>query len=399
MLYNYIEDLLDYIGKLPADQKNLILPQDRGILFSISKQLSRSLSLTEKQADLVIRIVKNTEFLYSSSDVKHVVDNPRFRNPFRIIDKTRIVEIVKKDQKNCISIRYPFDITLTKALNDSGIKRDFDTASKAHLASLNLYNLIKIIEVCKKFDFIIDPKIEDWLSNVESIKGSPIDFVPTLMYNDTFSVSNSGKLLQDYFDTYKTDNNIHDLFLGKILNLHLSDEAKNVLSSINCESLTKKIIQNAMKNSFYISSKSSFNLFNITAFLQDVKNWPVTISLNDTDETTTLLTQWLIALNKNNIMNHEISFLYRSPKNKSLNEMIREKSINNLVSADTKVVFINHKVPKTLYKINYKSNILIVNGDVFGHYTMQKLVDTSPVVLYYYADRIPRFLGSKAIEL
>ena len=404
MSFNYIEDLLSYIGTFSPEEKSSIPPQDRGILFSIIKQLSRSLSLTEKQGDLVIKIIKNIDFLYSKPDVKFIIDYPKYKSPFRIIDKSKVIDIIdipSKSKKKYISIKYPFDVNITKALSSAGIRKEFNVDSRLHLTDLTIDNLIKVFRVGKEHEFEIDKKIYDFLEKIEKIKSNPHDFIPMLEcdVDSNLYILNGNKSLYDFFEKEKNGNFLHDTFLGKILNLPLTDSVKLSLLSKKCDPITKKIINSEVgKNSFCLTTSSSFNLFNLTAFLKDIDNYPVLISLPDNEGTVKLLNQWLIALNKNDVKNKEVSFLFRSPKNKFLNETIKEKGINNLITDQTKIVFINHKIPKTLYKLGFKSNILILNENIFGHYTLQKLIDSSPLVLYYCANQ-PKLIGKKLIDL
>lgn len=404
MAFSYVEDLLNHIGTLPQEKKVMIPPQDRGILFSIVKQLSRSLSLTERQGDLVLKIIKNIDFLYSDRDIKFLIDFPKYRYPFRIIDRSKIIDIIEvpssKNKKKYISVKFPFDLLISKTFSNIGLKKDFDPNSRSHFVNLSVENLIKVYTVGKEFDFKISEEIENYVNEITQIKNNTQNFIPMIdLYNDQFCLQNDNKSLSEYFEKNKNGDFLHDLFLGKILNLSLSDAVKSALSSKKCDILTKRIINSGLnKNTFCLTPSSSFNLFNVTAFFKDVKNYPVLISLPDNENTVTLLNQWLIALNKNGVENKEISFLFRSPKNKNLNDTIKEKSINNLINNETKIVFINHKIPKTLYKLNFKTNILILNENIFGHYTLQKMIDSNPIILYY-CNNLPKHSGKKIIEL
>ena len=76
-----------------------------------------------------------------------------------------------------------------------------------------------------------------------------------------------------------------------------------------------------------------------------------------------------------------MSILYRSKLNVELNSYIKENCLNNLVDNDTKIVFIKHKIPKILYKLNFKPKMILNNLAYNAHFSIQKLLEQHRFVL------------------
>jgi hypothetical protein len=127
--------------------------------------------------------------------------------------------------------------------------------------------------------------------------------------------------------------------------------------------------------------------------LKEINAYPVLV-LADDDEIK--FTAWVAAFIQYGVKQSEMSVLFRSDKNVVFNDYIKNQHLNNLVDSSTKVVFIKNKMPKILYKLEFKPKIVISNSTFYVHYTSQKMVDSHSAVMYYTEKQ---HIGKKIAEL
>lgn len=397
-MLNTIEDVVLFVcDPINGFDPKLLEPRDRSIIYSISSQLKRSLSLTNKQADLVIKILRDNHHLYKSiNNLNFLLDNPNYKYPFRVIDVSR--KIMLDEKTNEIRVKFPFDPIINKQLEKVPVRRNYDSVNRCHVFRVTENSILSLVDSLKDYDFEIDGKILEWHREIQNIISNPDKFLPTAdIVNNTVIIKNLNNNSSSYFEKNRKNDLIADALLAKTMGFNISFDLKLAIARQQIDNLTKVVI--IEKNpKLAISSDSPYDKFNVANFIREAKAYPVLILLNDEEKLTATFKQWIIALNKSSIENKEISVLFRSDHYNDFNTMIKEEHLNNLVDENTKIVFVKNKIPKILYKLDFKPMLVISSSSFYVHYTGQKMIDSHPLVVYYTEQAIGR-MSSKFAKL
>ena len=383
-----IEDLILYIyDPMNGFDRKALPARDRSILFSMASQLKKPLALTERQASLAVKILDENKHLYKSIDeLKSLLAIPLYKYPFRSIDSSRRIFILKG---NHIAVKFPFDNGLNKLLDKIAGRKQYNVEHRCHLYHLTEPNIRAIVTVFKDRDFIIEPQIQQWYEEIETVLQQPTSFVPSIKIDNGVELLNCNSYAEDYFNKNKTGNLVEDLFLAKTMKLFFREQIHDAIQTLDISEISKKYLIN--NNSSVTIATYPKN--DVAMLLKEIKAYPVLVLADDDD---IKFTAWVAAFIQYGVKQSEMSVLFRSDKNVVFNDYIKDQHLNNLVDEHTKVVFIKNKMPKILYKLDFKPKVVISNSTFYVHYTSQKVVDSHPAVMYYTEKQ---HIGKKIAEL
>lgn len=370
-----VEDLIIHLSEpINGFDRKKLSPKDQSILFSMRSQLQKKLALTEKQAQLSLKIISENIHHYKGElSIQPLLDLPIYKYPFRVIDKDKKIFIFNN---NAIAIKYPYNKSFNKFLNESA-RKQYNHSFRGYELRLTEKNIKLVVEFFKDHNFIIDDKLINWYKEIISIKENACLHVPSVVItNDRIELVNSNSSIQNYFDKNKTNVIEQDLFLTKIMNLYLSTEVTEKIQNLDISQISKKYLTSSI-NPVNVSKISKND---ICLMLKELNTYPALFII---EENLAFLDDWITSFRNNSINNNEISVLFRSNTDKEFNNYIKNQQLNNMVDNNTKVVIVKNKLPKILYKINFEPKIIITYNDYFRHSTNKKIVDSHPAVLYY----------------
>ena len=377
----YIEDLIAYISD-PINRitLNQIPKRDFGLISNIAKQFKNNLLMTRGQSELLVKVLRENQLAFSNiSNIDLILEDPKFKFGFRQIDNARKIFLLNIEGKKCIAVKFPFNNRINNILHSITNKCYFDKTHKAYLIPLTTKNLYRVINELKLHGFEdIDEDISVWYDQMKLIHQSPEEYFPTIDIN---GLNNINQYTVSYFNSQKKDDLLPDIFLARTLGISIGSSLKEELSRLNLNPITDLILT-SIKNKINVSSNTN-SISNVIGSITDVNAYPIMIILNDDQYVNKNLENWFIDLSNSGISPSEMSVLFRSTSNKEVNTFIKDSSLNNLVSETTKVVFIKQKVPKILFKIDFKPRVIISTSKLYAHFTAQKMVDTHPFVMYY----------------
>lgn len=387
MLIETIEDLIIKIAEIFKSDTYIFSPRDKTVIFSLATQFKKNLALTQKQAELIMRILENSKSRLSSiSEAEKLIENPVFKYKFRTVDNSKTIKVVTKDSEDFIAIRFPFNKKLSNTLSNMIGKAGYSKEHKAFLFNFNEHSLVNLLDNAdvQDYQFNISQELQDLYYKIKDITDNRENYIPIIDYDNAIVLRNTNKLLDDYFNKHKTENLLSDLFLAKTLGITPSKKIINIINSINLDEKNLNLLLNkhSEKNYKFKFNKPTYPESTIKQFIDQVNQWPIMIILTDDDRVNASLQYWHDALNNIGVKNSKISVLFRSTDNTKFNEYIKNNHLNNIVDDETKVVFIRHKVPKILYKINFKPKMIISSSTFYAHFSAQKLIDTHPCVIY-----------------
>lgn len=383
-----IEDLILHIyDPMNGFDRKALPARDRSILFSIASQLKKPLSLTEKQANLAVKIINENKHLYDKiENLNQLLEAPLYKYTFRSIDSSRKIFILNG---NTIAVKFPFDHTLNKLLDKIPGRKQYNVEHRCHVYKLNEHNISTIIQIFQPYNFIVDEQILDWYKQIIDIQYSPEDYVPSVAIDSKVFLKNSNRSMSEYFDTNKTGIIAEDIFLAKTMKIFFNNETKESIQNLNISEISKRLLLHDSNR----LGVTKYNKQDICMMLQELNTYPILVLVDDDEKE---FIAWVTSFIQYGVKQSEISVLFRSDKNTLFNDYIKDQKLNNLVDKNTKIVFIRNKMPKILYKINFVPKVVISNNTFYVHYTSQKMVDSHPLVLYY---NEKQHIGKKIAQL
>jgi len=375
--------------------------RDRTFLFSLSSQFKKSLALTANQANLLMKILKEKKNTIDEMSVhSYLIENPIFKYPFRTVDMSKTISLITHNNELCISIKFPYDRKLKDTI--MGLVRGrygYHKDSRSYVYPLSIENLYNILinDSIRNYGFDVHDSIKNIYEKITKIKDKAELYKPLLDYEEDLVIKNSNKLVTKYFEDNKQENILHNLFLGKIIGL---TPGKKLIEKINSMNFDTKIVEILLgeHHQFASANSSTFDRSAVVNFLKSVEQYPVLFILEEDQRLHNSLSSWHQLLNAAGIENGEISVLSRSTDNQNFNSYIKEHQLNNLVVDKTKVVFIKNKIPKVLYKIDFKPKIIVSMSTFYVHFSTQRMLDSHPFIMFY-TDQSLDITGKKIAKL
>jgi hypothetical protein len=329
----YIEDYLEYLCNNQLDS----LQSCNAIYFSIYKQITRGVGITDRQYALVLKKIQ--EYMD--------VDDLPTRTPLRSIDRSKYITLVDnientvyesyKDNWKWIKVRFPFskkDIAKVDSIGISHNEYYHKKGSHEHYYKFTSKNVYKIINVLKNRNFKIEDTLFEYYEKI----------------NDVVNVK---------FDVYENC---------------IPDTVKKELSELS----NLQHADRGLRYGYNTPPTDSDTITNIIAYRQDIEVCldPKKYKVQDIIETVNLLDRFplLVLIDEDTsyiqlkqihsevskiIDNKHQSVLFRidskDANNAPVNDYIKDNHLNNWVDNETKVVYIKKsKLPKVLLQSNFK---------------------------------------------
>jgi hypothetical protein len=386
MLKTLTQQIKNVDCKIPA--------KDRRILISLSGQIDQGSFLTENQANLLVKILKENEktIELSSIDLKSALQTPVWSQPFRVIEKIRKIYL-NSDHPDLIFIEFSHDKRLKSKLMSLNGRISGTVTSLSPKVYTVLFCEKNIHVVMKEFandQFTIDEKIAIFNQEIRKIVK-----VSTNPFN-VFQLEN------------KNLKNSIEADIGPITpaNLLLLQDRKfqyqyQISEKIAEKSLTAEIAQRQSTRIFVNSKQVS--LVSLIKSIKELHRFPLLVIFDGhaskTDkQSLDLLAEAITA----NDLDDQIGIYFRfnqSADTANFNTAISELKYNKNLGNDTTVVGIaNNKIPKFLVNLNWKPKSIISFTPNFKNnksYVYFSDVDLS----IYYADRQPLVGGINALQI
>lgn len=176
---------------------------DVRILDSMSQTTQSGRPLTDKQADLAVKIVLKYRKQLEKQDIDVTpVEHPTFRLGIRQIDRRKLLYI----EENSIVLKFPYDTTLINDLRDlaksSQGRWRFDSNNRSWTLALTETNIVAAVGFARNHQFEIAPDLSRYLEAVEACEQKP--YFIKLIKQDTggFTITNAARSLIEAIDSW-----------------------------------------------------------------------------------------------------------------------------------------------------------------------------------------------------
>jgi hypothetical protein len=355
--------------------------RDDEILASLSKQMAANIYVTERQADLAIKIIgENIKHLLQLSEI---IKNPKWDNSFRIIQRFKYLHLVKNTNPDRFFIEIGFNHTktFTKKLDElknklsTPLTRIKNNVWQIPYSELDLYHLVELV---KSQNFEISPEILEAHREIFEI----------------LKQENKDKIYID-IDTSENLKNRVSVEVGEIINTNILLEDRKIgyqyeiFDSFFQKKSEKNLIEKIATRTgpqIFISSKTH-ELNDVVSSLQELNRFPMLVIFDSLPEKSEknlkILRNSLIENNVNEGVG--IYFRHNNDQNgKPFNEQISQFQYNQPLNNNTVIAGItNLKIPKFLLKLKWQPKSVLVLAQVLGSNRVKLLTDYCDLVIHY----------------
>lgn len=347
---------IDFAIKLPDDQ----------ILLSMSRQLLRNVALTDKQYYLAKDKISKYRDIFEKNGINNLDEILETINiPLRSVDRSKYISIVDRSEfkadskpnnylhRTWIKVRFPFNKKTIAKLSEvvsQTSPRDgnyyHERQSHEHYLKFSESTVEKLVDIFGKKEFQIDDQILEIYERIQDIKKHPELYIPGIFRDQ---VKNIPDVAKDRLTAELGEINYQTRLVYRDRSIRYG------LSYFDYEipghTLAEKI---ALRPDPEILVDPSVQLDKVIGALHDLKRTPILVLINDTkrDEDTFDELRKLHGEFSKFYNSSEQSVLFRVdsvPNTYTVNDYVKEHSLNNWVDEKTKVVYIKKsRLPKLL---------------------------------------------------
>ena len=412
--------ILAYNDYFWADsQKNHIKPhpKDKATVTSLAES---QYTWTEKQARLALVILKRylTKFQAYGMDIKKLLDDPVYDNPFRVINFEKVIE--KYTDENGVSkieLRFPYHkkiISLIRILKDQRnlpagyYQYDGESKKWTFLQTDVTTYYLTLIAVRYDFKFVDETLLDDY----DQIKKEIINYrQPTAkLIAGEIVLGNVSDSLQEYWNKNLRDKK-QLVQVDSLKNFEINTNGIHVPAETT---LGYKIAHN--NNHMLWIDKNTYSKNEVVKALVELDIFPLLVPVNgdvNTEEEVKEFWEWLKVLEAHgiDILNqcswgfdlkepiykkdidqfNERTYLIDSHKPKeffeNLYELHQMSKQFKYINEETKILFVRNRIPRALIKskIKIKASLITLGGGYYASGTdnLKRLLENLPKKLYY----------------
>ena len=412
--------ILAYNDYFWADsQKNHIKPhpKDKATVTSLAES---QYTWTEKQARLALVILKRylTKFQAYGMDIKKLLDDPVYDNPFRVINFEKVIEkYTDEDGVSKIELRFPYHkkiISLIRILKDQRnlpagyYQYDGESKKWTFLQTDVTTYYLTLIAVRYDFKFVDETLLDDY----DHIKKEIINYrQPTAkLIAGEIVLGNVSDSLQEYWNKNLRDKK-QLVQVDSLKNFEINTNGIHVPAETT---LGYKIAHN--NNHMLWIDKNTYSKNEVVKALVELDIFPLLVPVNgdvNTEEEVKEFWEWLKVLEAHgiDILNqcswgfdlkepiykkdidqfNERTYLIDSHKPKeffeNLYELHQMSKQFKYINEETKILFVRNRIPRALIKskIKIKASLITLGGGYYASGTdnLKRLLENLPKKLYY----------------
>lgn len=347
-----IEDCLEVLTGLQKHNLTFTIEtSDRGLIDSIARQVFRGTALTDRQYNLMQEKLNKYKTQFEDQDVIGF-DRAlgKLRKPLREIDRSKYIAVVDHpedivypaDQRGqFIKIRFPFkksDIVLIDQINNT---KDYHhkKGSHEHYFVYNEQNVYKVLSRFKDKNYKIDQELLDLYAKIEEIQAHEKDYVPGIYNGELKNIHPRARdIAESEIGEFNRDTEL--MYVDRRYRYGLEN-----INHIEPRSLIEKIAYRS--DVTYQSKPSEEPLSDVLLSLWNLKRFPMLVILERSHAEDQL--HELVNFYRDILPSEQQSVLFRQDGDTGFNQLIKDRSLNNWVDSNTKIVYISSdKLPKLL---------------------------------------------------
>jgi hypothetical protein len=369
---------------------------DSRIVESFYNQIFQGNGFTEKQSSLALKILERQSSKLSEilgTDISKYIANPVFRLKKRSINLGKKITVLEHAEfGKAIKVEFPYNETLVEKIRKERINLPYaawDRDERAWIFSLNERSIQLLVPFVTNEGFVPDDEFAGYIEQIKIIQENLEKYVPMVKFcENTIKFVNVGE------NVPQPDSNdvLRSLFLARKIGIHTWDD--NISSYLKDNNINETVINflNENPGTTFSINLENFKFSDLSDIVTHLGPSVFIVPGGSELEKTKASIEFL---NSIGINNHEISVLFRLPKEtgEKFNNFVKELKLNNPLTKKTRVVFISSKVPKTIIDSNIKFNC-VVNFNFYSvHYTIREFVKNHQNVIHVLEKKSQRNLN------
>lgn len=329
--------------------------RDKRILSSLNRQLLSGNFLTENQAKLLVKILKEniSEINAEGISIAGLLENPTWTTSFRKIEQVRTISIIK-DPEPAILVEFTYNkrlkeliAELSKVLGTSVYSR----SSKAYTVALTEKNLYEVVKRFSAYNFEISEEVKNFYKEISDILKSNEDRI------DIFSTTN-----EKFLSLVKEKvGEISETNLVKLYDKRIRYQY-TVSKKLTINTLTEKIASRS-KNKIYLNNKTH-SLTDLMKSLRELNRFPLLVVFNSFEPSHAYATLEELKHGLDSVdITDKIGIYFRFENEKdgsNFNTAIANYKYNSKLDDSTLVVGVsNNKLPKFMFKTDWYPETVI----------------------------------------
>jgi hypothetical protein len=402
-----VEDCIEVlVGMQEQNGEFNIERSDVSLITSLARQTVRGTPYTDRQHSLAKQKVSYYRSQYESNGYNIDIAINELRLPLRQIDRTRWIKIVEapdflleRDQHEgpWIGIRFIFQKKLINSIDS--VKRNlgdgnYDKQNKVHYFPLDEIAVYEILSAFnEQNNFEVDDQLTEYYGKIVDMKNNKEQYVPGIYKLQLKNLNNKGvEYAISTIGTPDINNLCHYYDQKERYGLEHFDDNDLDQSVKLLTPLTKKIV--SRKQSNVLVNKKQYTTENLVESILELYRFPLLILINGEQTCADELLKFHRAFS-GIIPNESCSVLFRLDNDtidgKNFNTYIKQHNLNNPVDNNTKVVYINNKLPKPLLKSSWEPIAAITNysGKQYGSGHTDAYLSDLDLVIHYDDDVSP----------
>jgi hypothetical protein len=362
--------------------------RDNVMLNSFSNQIWMGNSLTQKQVDAAVKLLKRYETKvtsYVGQDIAADLKTPTLKMGVRqIVPQIKKITYEEEGGKR-FNVSFPYDENLVGKLRSFNDKTHADSTSWNSESKVWVFPLTERAVMFLKGEmlaqgFEVCERTQDIFNQVDDILEHFEYFVPQLKYdNDMFYFKNTHHSVPQPQDM----NFLETLYHAKRYGINTWDPGiHEALKNGNFSHFTKNFLNPAGVEDFTIIGDDH----GIEIFDELINLLTPTLVIIPPGSEIIHLRKWWTYLSTKNFTKNQISVMFRTDNNtdRIFNELVKDQELNSPISEDTKFVFVSHKLPKPIVKSKIEFKLVINLGALPGvHYSLQSYLADFPDQVKY----------------
>lgn len=375
----YIDDLFVEVYEHLTSDWSFDFGTDDQAANNFYSLLKQSTPVTENQSRYIIKILRKQlpNLTAQGKDYSHLLTDPKWRHPFRVLDQTKHVWVEKTEDGTIrIVLKMPYALKgeLDQIINSSNLGwggQGWDRERAVRFLKLYDFNIVAVNEFVSKHKFQIDDSFSSILGQIEEIWQQQEDVIPTAIESDGQVVlKNSPPDAEQWWKEAKTGDYYRDIFLAKGAGYRFSTE-KLGLSTL------EKICSSEHTQFWIKTNERFFDLYKKIG-------GPIAVLVSHNSSSDNFVKKLVLDAEKNGVNKSDIRICYRLSKeeDKGFNHWIKENGLGGKV--DTGKIFIfQNKPPKWLFSQQIPVKIILTNSCYpLPSATTQSWMNSHPCVCY-----------------
>jgi hypothetical protein len=387
----YVDDIIFELDKHGVEKlTECFPPRDRRILENMPVLLKSDEYITESQASLVLKILKNNlEYLnFIGPALIDTIKNPTWREKFKIPEVIKQVSVCQAPNKDfLIDVYFTYDSEIIKILK--GLEKIAQVDKKYNEGKHIFFSLEE--KTCVNIHRALEPLnfefSDDFLEILEKIKKLDLEAAQEkILFENLYNTK-----IKKFIDQDDIHNEL--LILDKKIGYQyhfLRNFEENTKST-----LSYKIASRAINKIFI--DKNKIDLLEIIQSLRSLKRHKILFVFDEYKPTDCIDGLNNIKFVSEQLKETQVGIYFRfNNKNQGLifNKLIADNNFNNRLSNKTDIVGIsNGKVPKFMLKTDWYPDAVISLTNHFRNNRSQVYCNACDLIVYY-TDILP--LSAKA---